>query len=196
MSSLELAREHIFLRTSTSELIAFQRDQDLAIDWRVPLNTFWPLAPHLAAGKVLVCDGRAMQGEGWLLAFDSENGKKCWTQPIDGMLPHPLASHQDTLIFQNGKRQILALDVHSGAERWSLKLGQLYTPPVTGGGRVYFAARGDVPKSTPGYYLLKCLDALSGEVLWKSPARKGHHPTTLGRGPRLPGLRKRTGAGF
>ena len=165
-----LTEKHILLRTSASELIAFQRSPRLDVDWKIPLGTWWALPPHAAAGKTLLCDGLAMQGEGWLKAVDEINPEPfAWERPTLGMIAQPLTSSGQTVIFENGKKQILALDAATGKDRWKLDFERLYAPPVAGGGQLFLVARGPAPKGSPGYYLLLALDPDTGKTNWQAP---------------------------
>lgn len=169
LSAPVLSDKYILLRTSDSELVAFSRMAKPELIWRVQMNTWWALPPHVTAGKVLICDGFAMQGEGWLKAFELDSGQPAWSKPTDGMLSQPLTSCGKIVIFQNGKKQILALNLENGAQAWSLSFERLYTPPVAGGGRVFFVARGAAQSDQPDHYLLKALDPVSGKTLWEAP---------------------------
>ncbi|MGC1379329.1 MAG: PQQ-binding-like beta-propeller repeat protein [Anaerolineales bacterium] len=170
LSSPACSETHIVVSAANSELIAFRRAAALEVAWRAPLRTFWTVAPpHIAAGSVFVCDGQAMQGEGWLKAFNLLTGKQIWSKPTQGLIPHPLASCAGQLIFQNGRKRLVAWDAASGRETWGLDFDKFYTPPVAGGGRIFFVTRGQAARDSAEHYLLKALDPTSGKLLWETP---------------------------
>jgi tetratricopeptide (TPR) repeat protein len=166
LSPPAITETQVLLRTSKSELIALKRSTKLEIQWKVPLNTWWALPPYVAGGKVLVCDGNPMQGEGRLIAFNLVTGKPVWTYATDGMLTQPATSNEEYLFFQNGRKEIVALDLQSGKLIWSIKAERLYTAPVMGRKQLYFVMRGASVKGQPGYYILKALDPASGQTRW------------------------------
>lgn len=173
VSAPVLTENHIILRTSSSELLAFSRSQTPEIVWRVRMNTWWALPPFVAAGKVFVCDGIAMQNVGNLLAFDLQTGRQAWIQSVDGMLTQPLSASGNQLVFQNGRKQIKAVDLSDGAEAWKLDFERLYTPPVAAdAGQVLWVSRGSADSSDPDHYRLSAYQGSDGSLIWQTALPK------------------------
>ena len=158
----------ILIRCSGSGLLAFQSTAKCELAWKASLDTWWALEPFVAGGKVIVADGAAMLGVGKLKAFDLATGKLAWQQDTDGMLKYVPCMLSDTLIYQDGRKRIQALDLVTGQKLWSLEIGQLYTPPLAGEELVYFCRRGTAAKEEPGYYLLQAIEPTSGQERWQA----------------------------
>lgn len=159
----------LFLRTSTSELIALQTSPMVQVKWRIPLNTWWPLQLHLSNALILYCDGNAMQGEGHLVAVRAEDGTRVWSHPTQGLLSQPPASLDGFVVFQDGRKKITGLDLKTGKPVWEQRVDHVYTAPVANGTSIFFAMRGTSKKEETGYYLLRVIDPASGQTRWESP---------------------------
>ncbi len=164
-----VSKSQIFLRTSTSELIALQTIPKVQIKWRIPLSTWWPLRLHTADGLILFCDGNAMQGEGHLVAVRLEDGARVWSQPTQGMLSQVPVSQDGFVVFQDGRKQIIGLELQTGKTAWKQKVEHIYTAPIANGTSIFFALRGTSQKEAPGYYLLRAVDPASGQMRWETP---------------------------
>lgn len=168
LSPPALTETQVLLRTSTSELIALKRNPKFEMQWKVPLNTWWALPPIVADGKVIVSDGNPMQGEGRLTALNLDTGQRAWVYAADGMLTQPSTSDEKRLIFQNGRKEIIAIDLQNGKSIWQIKTDRLYTAPVMGKKQLYIVMRGTSAKGASGYYLLKAIDPASGQTSWEA----------------------------
>ena len=169
LSAPLVMNNQIFLRTSTSELIALQNSPKVKLQWRIPLDTWWALPLHAADGLVLFCDGNAMQGQGRLIAVRMEDGARVWSHTTHGMLTQPPASLNGFVIFQDGRKQVTALDLQTGKQAWEQKINHIYTAPVESDTSFVFAMRGSTKKEDKGYYLLRAVDPASGQVRWEAP---------------------------
>ena len=65
----------------------------------------------------MVSDGRAMHGEGELVALNLKDGESIWRLPMAGMLTKPPVAIEDTLVFLNGRKSVSGLDLENGAIR-------------------------------------------------------------------------------
>jgi outer membrane protein assembly factor BamB len=75
-----------------------------------------------------VADGRVVVGGGRLVAVDLGSGRRVWTGPSDTPAASSPAVAGDTVVACSGeRRQAIALDTETGAERWRLS-----DPRVTG----------------------------------------------------------------
>jgi outer membrane protein assembly factor BamB len=164
-----LTPDLVLVRTSKSELVALSRATKPTIVWRQPLNAWWALSPFVAGNMVLVSDGRAMHGEGQLRALALETGEILWEIATDGMLTHPPVCLGDTLIFRNGRRQLMGIGLADGEIRWQQEYPRIYSAPIAGNECVYLTVRGAAPVHHEGHYQLQALNPPTGETHWTIP---------------------------
>jgi len=168
LSPPALTGQLILARTSRSELVALTRQAQPRLVWRQPLRAWWALPPYPAGESVLVCDGRAMQGEGLLLAFALADGRRVWEQPTDGLLAHPPVVSGERLVIRDGRRALACLERASGKRLWQREYARIYGNLQTANGFVYLVVRGEAPSGQPGHYLLQALDPLAEQIAWQS----------------------------
>ena len=166
LSPPTLEENTVYLRTSTSELIALKGNKPI---WRKSLQAWWALPPHIADGMILVSDGRPMHGEGELLAFSLSDGTKRWKRPTDGLISRSLTSDENVVAFLNGRKQIVALELQSGEPLWDQEYKRVYSPPLIGAGNLFLVVRGQPPSGEEGHYQLQALAPSTGEMMWEAP---------------------------
>ena len=168
VSTPALTEEHILVRTSSSALVALSRETEPRELWCRPLNAWWAQPPFLVKDTVIVSDGRPMHGEGYLKAFNLSTGAPRWTIPTDGLLSQAPASSGSTLVYRNGRRQLVSV-VSDGREQWSRDYKRIYSPPAAGNGLICISVRGPAPSGQEGHYLLQALEPTNGELAWEMP---------------------------
>ena len=165
--SAPLLTENLILLRTNSGLVAFRRSAQPELLWRLPLKTWWVLAPFVAEEMVFVWDGIAIQNVGQLLAYDMKDRRQVWGMPTNGMLSQPITSAKGTIIFQNGRHQITAVEAVNGTVRWKQEFDKLYSPPVACEDLVVFVSRGAAEQQAADHYVLNALDAASGSLRWQ-----------------------------
>ena len=153
-----LTRELILLWSASHDVVALRR-RDFSVAWRRRMNTWWSLPPYVAGETVLVCDGRAMHGEGELVALDLHSGAFRWRTPLLGMLGQMPAALGETLIFINGRKQLAGLDLRTGEIRWQHDFKRIYSAPAAGEDLVFLATRGPGGSGEAGHYQVLAFDA-------------------------------------
>ncbi|MBL7163912.1 MAG: PQQ-binding-like beta-propeller repeat protein [Anaerolineales bacterium] len=174
-----LTDELILLRTSTSELVALSRNARPQPVWRRPLQAWWALPPFIAGGMILVSDGRPMHGEGYLKAFDLADGTPRWKIPTDGLVSRPLSAGGGVVVFINGRRRLVALDLQTGETLWEQEYKRVYSPPLIGAGNTHLVVRGAAPSGEAGHYMLQALDPVTGEMKMEVPLPVGARARVL-----------------
>jgi outer membrane protein assembly factor BamB len=167
--------------------VAAFRASDGAESWKVELATDQPLAVQddvvlVASGEAVhalrLSDGtvawRAPSGslaapllahEGWvvaataaeLIAVRGKDGSIVWRRAIDPLVDRP-AIEGDRLYLPLAGDRVRALDLATGADRWTRRLGGAPTEVLAFADRVYV---GSADKH------LYCLDALDGSIHWR-----------------------------
>jgi outer membrane protein assembly factor BamB len=174
ISAPALTGDLIILRTSASKLVALQRQLKPAVAWTRELQSWWSLAPVVisdGSGEkiVLVPDGKAMQGEGFLAAFALKDGELVWKQNTDGLISHSPVNIGDVLVLRDGRRGLTALDTRTGDLLWKRKYGRIYSNLQSGSRHVYLVVRGEAPAGEEGHYLLQALDPHTEQVVYEAP---------------------------
>ena len=165
-----LKEDMLFLRTSKPELIALRLGTKVEIQWREGLNSSGAMLPPCVAGKyVFISDGEVMHGKAFISAYELETGRLASQKPTDGMLSQPMAASTDELIFQDGRKSLVALDAASREIFWKKEYERIYTPPTVQEGILYVVVRGGTAKEEAGYYSLHAIHPRSGEIKWQAP---------------------------
>ena len=155
--------------------------------WRAsPIGTTWMGQPLISGNMVFANagtvgfnysnlqkfakTGNAVRGAGiaynGIYAFDRDTGKLRWRHASVGdAMPTPAISG-DRLVMSDGSGAVTALDVHTGREIWSSKLGGMgnMSSPAIADGKVF------VGMSSPAF--LFSLDEKTGRTLWKATLPK------------------------
>ena len=169
--SLPILKEDLLLlRTSKPELIALRLGTKVEVQWRAGLNSSGAmLPPAVCGGYVFVSDGEVMSGKSFIAAYELETGRPVATLPTNGMLSQPMAASQDVLVYQDGRKRLVALDVNNRVISWKKDYESIYAPPSVQEGILYVVVRGDAAKGEAGYYTLHAIHPRSGEVKWQAP---------------------------
>jgi outer membrane protein assembly factor BamB len=165
----------VLLRTSKGELVALEllsvnaRQLACKLLWTQKLRAWWALPPFIAGETVVVADGRAMQGEGVLAAYNLADGAPLWTHPNDGLLAHLPVKVGETLVFRAGQHDLAALEFNDGKPLWKRQYTHIYSNLQATKSHVYLVVRGQAATGASGHYLLVCLDPLNNAVVWEAP---------------------------
>ncbi|MHC1635487.1 MAG: outer membrane protein assembly factor BamB family protein [Candidatus Methanospirareceae archaeon] len=149
--------------------------------WKVFTHTDdWGMAgidvvPIVADGKVFAIDAK-----GYVWALDAKNGDVLWEKALscEGyqfQLATP-AYGEGKVFFATNDGYVYALDPQDGTIIWYNRIAstydQLNTPITYADGKLYIGSyESDNGANETGIYY--CLDASSGNILWKRPAKTG-----------------------
>jgi outer membrane protein assembly factor BamB len=160
-------QDWMLVRTAESTLYALHRSDPEQILWQYPLQTWWPAPLAVLDDKVILVDGRAMYGEGVLLAIHAETGQLAWSQALQGMPTKAPTGLADNLVLINGRKELMAVDVSSGEISWRKDYSHIYSAPCATKNQVLIAVRGNKDANAEDHYLLAALSPASGDLIWQ-----------------------------
>jgi hypothetical protein len=133
------------------------------------------LGGSVSAGEVIVSSASTRSGTGILLAVWKTTGEVAWTQSLERAAT--IRADADR-VYLYTRRGIVCLDALSGEEQWALAPGvpEPVSRPTIGNGHIYYWTA--APPWSSDTFLVACVDALSGALLWTS-ARPGCLPHPL-----------------
>ncbi len=125
-------------------------------EWAFDAGEPLVVAPITVGRRAYLVAGRTPL-TGRVVALDLGSGEVVWTRQLDSISDYPPAAAGDLLFVGTRGGQLLALDRHTGHERWSFEAeASILGQPIVEGGVLYFA-------STRVY----ALDAATGKQRWK-----------------------------
>jgi outer membrane protein assembly factor BamB len=139
----------------------------------LPVEPAWTLTLPAAPSAPAVMDHLRIYiplREQWLVALDRETGAPAWVRSVDTAAPLAVG---DGLLFVATKEAIRALDVRTGAERWSFPSTQRVTAPLRwiGGWLLVLVESGEAV----------ALRASDGRLMWRRAlGSTSSHPAVFG----------------
>lgn len=162
-------KDRIFVRTAESRLYALEGQHPNRILWQYPLDTWWAATLLTVSDTLILLDGNAMFGEGWLVGVDAEDGARLWRHKLDGMPGKPVTGNDSQVFVLDSRKNLLAANARSGEENWQKEFSHFYTVPCVNKQQVFVVARGSKDAQAEDHYLLLALSAETGNVDWQTP---------------------------
>jgi outer membrane protein assembly factor BamB len=160
--------DYYVLRVSTPELVKLDKKSYKTI-WRSHLRGSWSMKPVIVKDWVIVFDGYMMRQEGYLSAFQLDDGAPVWEESTVGLLDHVPAVGDGQIFYRQSKRNLKCTDIHSGETVWSIDLGRIYSPPLIHNDRLLMVVRRQDEPTNSDHYRLQARSQADGSLIWEAP---------------------------